>query len=193
MPDFQGACSSGCGDNVDLSDVFNAITEVTAHELIEAITDADVSLADSGQARLSWYDNTNGEIGDICGTQYGTVAGYRVQAGWSNSAGACITQPPARNEFTFAIPSALTLKLGKTANVLMRTTLVSGRASNAAIVASALPAGVRLSAMSVLEGTSANLVFSASTLARPGQYRITITAIGPASRHSAALLLTIVR
>ena len=37
-----------------------------------------------------WYDDTNGEIGDICAWKTKTVAGYTVQLEWSNKQGACI-------------------------------------------------------------------------------------------------------
>ena len=61
---------------------FDALTATTSHELIEAITDA---VPGSG-----WYDDHNGEIGDICAWQMKNVAGYNVQQEWSNKANKCI-------------------------------------------------------------------------------------------------------
>ena len=65
--------------------MFNNTTSVASHELTEASTDADV-----GENNLAWYDDTNGEIGDICNAEQGSIAGYVVQKQWSNKAGACI-------------------------------------------------------------------------------------------------------
>ena len=61
---------------------FDALTGTSSHELCEAITDA---VPGSG-----WYDNTHGEIGDICAWQFKQVGGYTVQLEWSNKAQACV-------------------------------------------------------------------------------------------------------
>jgi hypothetical protein len=62
--------------------VFDALTSTSSHELCEAITDPI-----PGQG---WYDDTNGEIGDICAWKTKQVGSYTVQQEWSNKAGACI-------------------------------------------------------------------------------------------------------
>ena len=56
---------------------FDALTSVSSHELCEAITDPV-----PGQG---WYDDVNGEIGDICAWQTRVVDGYTVQLEWSNA------------------------------------------------------------------------------------------------------------
>lgn len=61
---------------------FDALTSTSSHELCEAITDPV-----PGQG---WYDDTNGEIGDICAWKTKQVGNYTVQQEWSNKAGACI-------------------------------------------------------------------------------------------------------
>lgn len=61
---------------------FDALTSTSSHELSEAITDAI-----PGQG---WYDDANGEIGDICAWQTKKVGNYTVQLEWSNKAGACV-------------------------------------------------------------------------------------------------------
>ncbi|HLZ63954.1 MAG TPA: hypothetical protein VKR06_44055 [Ktedonosporobacter sp.] len=61
---------------------FDALTSTSSHELCEAITDAI-----PGQG---WYDDTNGEIGDICAWKTKQVAGYTVQLEWSNKANSCL-------------------------------------------------------------------------------------------------------
>jgi hypothetical protein len=72
----------GCPGCVGGLSVFNALTSTSSHELCEAITDAI-----PGQG---WYDDANGEIGDICAWKTKQVAGYTVQLEWSNRAGACV-------------------------------------------------------------------------------------------------------
>jgi hypothetical protein len=59
----------------------DALTSTSSHELCEAITDAI-----PGQG---WYDDANGEIGDICAWQTKTLGAYTVQLEWSNHANAC--------------------------------------------------------------------------------------------------------
>jgi hypothetical protein len=61
---------------------FDALTSTSSHELCEAITDPV-----PGQG---WYDDTNGEIGDICAWKTKTLDKYTVQQEWSNSAAACV-------------------------------------------------------------------------------------------------------
>jgi hypothetical protein len=98
----SSSCSSFCGYHNDIkgkkyyavmpfpscsgclggSRVFDALTGTSSHELCEAITDPVPG--------TGWYDNNNGEIGDICAWQFKTVAGYHVQLEWSNRANACI-------------------------------------------------------------------------------------------------------
>ena len=70
---------SGCMTNLATLD---ALTTTSSHELCEAITDP---VPGSG-----WYDQTNGEIGDICAWQTKQLGNYTVQKEWSNSANACI-------------------------------------------------------------------------------------------------------
>lgn len=73
-PDCSG-CTGGAA-------VIDALTQVTSHELSEAITDPI-----PGQG---WYDDANGEIGDICAWQTKTLGSYVVQLEWSNAANACV-------------------------------------------------------------------------------------------------------
>lgn len=72
-PDCQG-CLGGAA-------AFDALTITSSHELCEAVTDPV-----PGQG---WYDDANGEIGDICAWQTKTIGSYTVQLEWSNAAGAC--------------------------------------------------------------------------------------------------------
>jgi len=70
---------SGCLGNLPPRD---ALTSVCSHELAEAITDPV-----PGQG---WYNDANGEIGDICAWQNKTLGSYEVQLLWSNRAKACV-------------------------------------------------------------------------------------------------------
>jgi len=83
------ACGGGCGST---SAVLQDLESIMSHEIAETMTDAEVNV--NGQ--LGWYDDTNGEIGDICAWQDDTVTGangnsYTVQKIWSNAANACVS------------------------------------------------------------------------------------------------------
>ena len=70
---------SGCTGALTTLD---ALTSTTSHELCEAITDPI-----PGQG---WYDDNNGEIGDICAWQTKRLGAYAVQLEWSNQAARCV-------------------------------------------------------------------------------------------------------
>jgi len=72
----------GCAGCLGGNAAFDALTSTTSHELCEAITDPV-----PGQG---WYDDNNGEIGDICAWQTRTLGGYSIQLEWSNSANRCL-------------------------------------------------------------------------------------------------------
>ena len=60
----------------------DALTSTSSHELVEAITDPI-----PGQG---WYDDANGEIGDICAWKTKQVNGITVQQEWSNQHNQCM-------------------------------------------------------------------------------------------------------
>jgi hypothetical protein len=70
---------SGCLGGMTLID---ALTGTSSHELCESLTDP---VAGSG-----WYDDKNGEIGDICAWNFKNVAGHNVQLEWSNAQKRCV-------------------------------------------------------------------------------------------------------
>jgi hypothetical protein len=70
---------SGCLGGLQ---AFDSMTGSSSHELCEAITDP---VPGSG-----WYDDTNGEIGDICAWNFKQVSGYTVQLEWSNRQSNCV-------------------------------------------------------------------------------------------------------
>lgn len=60
---------------------FDALTSTSSHELCEAITDPVPG--------RGWYDDANGEIGDICAWKTRTLGAYTVQLEWSNKHTTC--------------------------------------------------------------------------------------------------------
>jgi hypothetical protein len=70
---------AGCEGGLPIPD---ALTSTSSHELCEAITDPVPG--------TGWYDDNNGEIGDICAWKTKTLGSYLVQLEWSNSANSCI-------------------------------------------------------------------------------------------------------
>lgn len=73
---------AGCAGCAGGLVALDALTSTSSHELCEAITDAI-----PGQG---WYDDHNGEIGDICAWKTKKVGIYTVQLEWSNHAGTCV-------------------------------------------------------------------------------------------------------
>jgi hypothetical protein len=71
----------GCSGCVGGLDEFDALTSTISHELAEAITDPVPG--------TGWYDDANGEVGDICAWQTKRLGRYVVQLEWSNAANAC--------------------------------------------------------------------------------------------------------
>lgn len=85
-PDMaQAGCSFGCGSNGAEGNT----TAVASHELIEAITDAAVGMATELAPPLAWYNEQQGEIGDICNGRSTRVNNFAVQLQWSNTANKC--------------------------------------------------------------------------------------------------------
>jgi hypothetical protein len=69
---------AGCTGSLS---TWDALTTTTSHELCEAITDPI-----PGQG---WYDDANGEIGDICAWKTRKLGDYTVQLEWSNKSNQC--------------------------------------------------------------------------------------------------------
>jgi hypothetical protein len=71
-----------CGGCLGGLSALDALTGTSSHELCESITDP---VPGSG-----WYDDVNGEIGDICAWSFKQVAGHNVQMEWSNQQRKCV-------------------------------------------------------------------------------------------------------
>jgi hypothetical protein len=72
----------GCGGCTGGMTATNALTSTSSHELCEAITDPIPG--------RGWYDQVNGEIGDICAWKTKMVGQYTVQQEWSNQNNRCM-------------------------------------------------------------------------------------------------------
>ncbi|HEV3227250.1 MAG TPA: S-layer homology domain-containing protein [Acidimicrobiales bacterium] len=100
LPDFDDPAhryNVGCGHDPTL---LNNFFSVTSHELIESVTDPNIGIANNDPVGIiGWYDLANGEIGDICAPQQGTVTGGNgatlvVQLEFSNTVNDCIATRP---------------------------------------------------------------------------------------------------
>jgi hypothetical protein len=90
-PDIRhDGCNTGCGTGTTL----DKTTQVASHELIEAVTDAAVGVANDIAPPLAWYDRANGETGDICVGQSTRVGSFSVQLQWSNAQSRCAAASP---------------------------------------------------------------------------------------------------
>jgi hypothetical protein len=72
----------GCNGCTGGLSQIDALTSTSSHELCEAITDAVPG--------RGWYDDANGEIGDICAWRTKDLDGHTVQLEWSNQQGQCV-------------------------------------------------------------------------------------------------------
>ncbi|MGZ3443940.1 MAG: hypothetical protein ACXVDD_30685, partial [Polyangia bacterium] len=195
MPDMDAAgCSGGCGPVG-----FVSVTDVSSHELIEAVTDPDNG---TGWADPNPNQTLNcGEIGDICavgGTmEVGVVGGFSVQKEWSNKANACIVTDPSImvSDFTVAAEPIM-VPAGGMATGSVTLTKVSGATETVALSTTAVPTGLSASvspasAMSA-GGTSMVMVSAQSTLAVGTTLSFTVKAAGSVVTQMATVNVTII-
>ena len=195
QPDLSGFNMRGCGSNGD----FNNSTAITSHEVTESITDAEVGLAPTVGPPLAWYDAANGEIGDICNGQDGTVVGgdgvtYTVQQEFSNVANNCIVQRAVTNDFSIsANPATVSVVQGGSTNSTITTAVTSGSAQTVSLSASGLPSGASASfnPTSVTAGGSSTLTLSTTASAPPGTYSVSVTGTGASATHATTVTLNI--
>ena len=196
LPDMQAGsgCSSGCGG----STVFNNYTSVTSHELVEAMTDADVGIATTFAAPLAWYDMTNGEIGDICNAQQGSYVAngttYIIQLEFSNSASNCVLPPagaPAPNFSLSLSPASLSVTQGSSGSSTITVSPSGGFTGSVSLSASGLPAGVTASFGTNPATSTSTVTFSASSTATTGTATVTITGTSGSLTHTTTISLTV--
>ena len=198
MPDMQAGsgCDTGCGGSTP----FGNYTSVSSHELVETITDAEVGLAMTTGPPLAWYDNTNGEIGDICNAQQGTIVGsdgvtYVVQKEFSNVANDCIvSRAVAGSDFSISVsPPSVSIALGNSGTATVSTTTTSGSAETVALSVIGLPAGVTgsFSPSSITSGQSSTLTLTVSSGASAASSTYTVTGTAASGTHAASGTLVV--
>jgi hypothetical protein len=195
LPDMQAGsgCATGCGT----SSVFGNYTSVTSHELVEAMTDAQVGIATVIGPPLAWYDPTNGEIGDICNGQQATYVAngtsYVIQLEFSNSANNCVTFPAVSgpNYTLSASPSSLTVTQGSSGSSTITVTPSGGFTGSVTLSTSALPSGVTASFGTNPTTGSSVVTFTASSTATTGTTSVTITGTSGTLSHTTSISLTV--
>ncbi|HWZ43421.1 MAG TPA: hypothetical protein VNW97_08075, partial [Candidatus Saccharimonadales bacterium] len=177
--------------------VFNNYTSVASHELIEAVTDADVGIATTFAAPLAWMDMTNGEIGDICnGQQASFVANgttYTVQLEFSNSANNCVNFPAGAtpNFALSASPTSLTVTQGSNGSSTITETPSGGFTGSVTLSASGLPSGVTAAFGANPTTGNSTLTLTASATATTGTSTVTITGTSGSLSHTTSVSLTV--
>ena len=184
---------AGCKFEATVQD---SITVVASHEMWEADTDADVGLATAVGPPLAWYDQTNGENGDICaGDPNATLHGYRVQTTWSNAEGKCVAQrsvgtPPPAGDFSVAVtPASQTVQQGDSTTFTVTATPSGGFSGAVTFDVSGLPADSKHSFTGSGNSQTLNVAIAAS--AANAAYTLTITGTSGALVHSATTTLLV--
>ena len=197
MPDMDaGGCNMGCGPPG-----FNSFTDVSSHELIEAVTDPDGT---------GWYDDgadpnsqdNCGEIGDICavgGTGEGAmVSGFFVQNEWSNKYKKCIAVDPnaSANDFSLALSSTeVSVPAGGSVDVTVTLNKTAGVAESIALAAPTPPTGLTAmfapASATSAGGTSTLTVSAGPTLAVGTALSLTVKGTGTTASHTATLAVTV--
>ena len=190
VPDQGGSCAGGCGGDPS---TFNNTTSVASHELVEATTDPDV-----GQNDLAWYNNSQGEIGDICNAKQcsGTTGksacpgSWVVQLEWSNKNNACISNDPSVvvNDFSIAAsPTTITVPAGGMTTTKLTLTKTAGTADTVKLTAGTvtdLTTSFSPTSASSDAGTSTLTISAAPTAMAGTMTKVTVTATGMTSTHT---------
>ncbi|HET9597357.1 MAG TPA: hypothetical protein VFP65_17335 [Anaeromyxobacteraceae bacterium] len=193
-PDMQAGsgCDRGCGT---APTTFQNQTSVSSHELVETMTDPEVGLATTFAPPLAWYDRVNGEIGDICNAQQGTVVGsdgvtYTVQTEFSNVANNCIvSRAPVANDFSIAVsPASQTVAPGASTTYTVTTAVTGGTAQTIALSATP-PAGftATFSPASVTAGGSSTLTVAVAAGTANQTVSFTVTGTAASGAHTATV------
>lgn len=181
----------------DCGNSFRSFTIVSAHELIEATTDAQPTPGSNPNFPQAWNNATGSEIGDLCQSSSGSVTTalgtFTVQGEWDEVSQGCPVFRANASDFnvSFATPSA-TLAAGGQITSTVRTATVRGTAQTLTLSVTA-PAGVTatLNTTQVTSGGTATLTVSASSAVSAAQ--VVVSAVGTtgsaSQTHTASLLL----
>ncbi len=208
MPDFGtgSGCDMGCGN---APQAFDNLTTASSHELIEGVTDAQVSLSGSTFGPpLAWYDVNSGEVGDMCNqqqdilTSFDGTTSYSVQQIFSQKdyaadpATGCVTTRYEANDFLLYMnPNTAVVQAGGNALVVPITTAITNGAPAAlALTVSGLPTNVTgtLDHASPAAGDAVNLTLTAASNAPLAKdVVVVVKAVGGPVVHTASLLVQV--
>ena len=183
-------CELGCGP---IGGGFSNTTSVSSHELIEAVTDAEVGLATDNAPPLAWYDpqGQDGEIGDICNGDQGTVNSHgqtwTVQLEWSNSHNACIAGPASTDFGLVVTPGNHAIAAGSSATYTVTSKVIAGSPGTISLAADGMPTGFSgsFSPTSISPGASATLTVSVTSSATNGDNYFTVHGTAGSTQRTA--------
>ena len=189
-------CELGCGP---VGGGFNNTCSVASHELIEAVTDAAVGLATANAPPLAWYDpqGSNGEIGDICNADIGTIISHNktwsVQKEWSNTHNACIAEAGSVDFAVSLHPDNHDIAAGHSATYTVTTTKTAAQPGTITLDATGLPTGITatFSKTSLAPGDTATVTIAVSTAATNGADYFTIHGTSGGVSHDAEAQATV--
>ena len=189
-------CELGCGP---AGGGFNNTTSVASHELIEAVTDPEVGLATTNAPPLAWYDpqGSNGEIGDICNAEQGTVISqnqtWTVQKEWSNTQGKCIAAPGSVDFAVALSPGNLAIAAGQSATYTLTSVKTAATPGTITLDATGLPAGftAKFDKTSLAPGDQAHVTISVTAAATNGSDFFTIHGTSGGVTHKATAAATV--
>jgi len=181
----------------DCGSSFKGFTDVTSHELAEAMTDAVPTPGSNPDYPQAWNDSGGSEVGDLCEGTSGTVktslGTFTVQGFWDEASHACKVSRAYTKDFNVAFAkNALSVAVGATATAQVTTQAVKGggQALKLSVVA---PAGVTatISPTQITSGGTATVTVKATSAASAVQ--VIVHADGTtgtaAQTHTAALLV----
>jgi len=196
-PDMQAGsgCDVGCGDGAP----FDNYTAVASHEMVETITDCEVGLANNNAPPLAWYDNTYGEIGDICNEQDGSIVGadsqtYTVQREFSNAANACIVTASSTDFGISASSLSEKVRSGRTATYTITLTPMNGFADPVSLSVGGTPNGSISAFAPNPATTTSTLIIKTKRNAGAGRsYILTIAGDSGDLHHTTTVRLKVTR
>lgn len=172
-------------------------TIILSHEMSEETTDPDVGLAIStnNNAYLGWYDNANGEIGDICaGDPDSSMLGFAVQTEWSNADNACVaTRATTTPDYSLTLANpTVTVAPGRRARFTIDSTAMGGFSGAIKLWVKGLPPGATKSFSSTLSaGGSTVLRVTTATTTPAGTYDIIVDSSSGTLRHNVTATLIV--
>lgn len=196
MPGCAQSCTTGS------MTVFQSKTAAASHEMIEAVTDAEIGLflEDNVDSHKAWVDPTYNEIGDICAWIVADFQGYTVQKEWSNKLHSCtVNGHDVVADFEVgAMPGAATVLPGGSTTIDLTSAVISGSLGDLAVSVSGLPAGVTatVTPASAPIGQNIAVEIKAASSATTGTTTVSVTATATATggapvTHQIALPLTV--